>query len=273
MAAIKLIAIDLDGTLLKSKSKIHPKNLAMIHRVYQERPEIKIVIATGRAPITSIKHARECLIDEKTPGQVICYNGGNIIDFIGDKEKVLFEKALLPSQVKKILEFAKKNNLRFWAYSTDNKTAYVDRCSIRGYVLEHFQKLKMKKFNENKIIPFYKVLFFCKNKKHLADMIKKLSKYQDLEIASSSHMLIEVTPLGVNKATGLEFLAEKWNIKPEEILAFGDSMNDYKMLQWAKYGIAMKNANPELKVVAYDVTTSNKKAGVAKAIEKYIFGD
>ncbi len=272
--AIKLIALDLDGTLLKSKTKIHPKNLTMVHRVYQERPEIKIVIATGRAPISSIKHAKKCLIDQKTPGQVICYNGGNIIDFIEDKQKVLFEKALLPSQTKVILEFAKKNNLRFWAYGTDNKTAYVDRYSLRGYVLEHFQKLKLKKIPENQIVSFYKVLFFCKTKKQLAEMLKKMTKYQDLEVVSSSHLLIEVTPVGVNKANGLKFLAEKWNIKPEEILACGDSMNDYKMIQWVKYGIVMKNANPELKAIAYDVTTkTNKQAGVAKAIEKYVFSN
>jgi len=111
--AIKLIALDLDGTLLKSKRKIHPKNLVMVHRVYQEKPEIKIVIATGRAPLSTIKHAKKCLINPKTPGQVICYNGGNIIDFIDDKQKLLFESVLLPSQTKVILEFARKNNLRF----------------------------------------------------------------------------------------------------------------------------------------------------------------
>ncbi|MCL6429199.1 5-amino-6-(5-phospho-D-ribitylamino)uracil phosphatase YcsE [Spiroplasma sp. JKS002669] len=270
--AIKLIALDLDGTLLKSKRKIHPKNLAMVHRVYQEKPEIKIVIATGRAPLSTIKHAKKCLINPKTPGQVICYNGGNIIDFIDDKQKLLFESVLLPSQTKVILEFARKNNLRFWAYGTDNKTAYVDRYSLRGYILEHFQKLKVKKISENQIVSFYKVLFFCKSKKQLAEMLKKMAKYQDLEVASSSHLLIEVTPVGINKANGLKFLAEKWNIKPEEILACGDSMNDYKMLQWVKYGIAMKNANPELKTVAYEVTSkTNKKAGVAQAIEKYVF--
>lgn len=271
--AIKLIALDLDGTLLKSKRKIHPKNLTMIHRVYQERPEIKIVIATGRAPVSSIKHAKKCLIDKKTPGQVICYNGGNIIDFVEDKQKILFEKSLSPSQIKVVLEFARKNNLKFWAYGTDNKTAYIDRFSLKIFVLEHFNKLKVKKIAKNQIISVYKVLFFCKNKKQVAQMLKKLTKYQDLEVASSSHSLIEVTPLGINKAAGLEFLAEKWGIKPEEILACGDSMNDYKMIQWVKYGIAMKNASPELKAVAYDVTTTNKKAGVAKAIEKYIFAD
>lgn len=270
--AIKLIALDLDGTLLKSRGKIHQKNLAMIHRVYQERPEIKIVIATGRAPISTIKHAKKCLIDKKA-GHVICYNGGNVIGLIDDKQKVLFEKSLSPTQVKTILNFARKNNLRFWAYGTDNETAYIDHYSFKVFILENFNKLKVKKIDDNKIVSLYKVLLFCKNGKQVAKMLKKLTKYQDLELATSSHSVIEINPLGVNKATGLEFLAEKWNIKPDEILACGDSMNDYKMLQWVKYGIAMKNAIPELKAIAYDVTTTNKKAGVAKAIEKYVFSN
>ncbi|MDQ7982654.1 MAG: HAD family hydrolase [Spiroplasma sp.] len=268
--AIKLIALDLDGTLLKTKWKIHRKNLEMIKRVYQEKPDIKVVIATGRAPNSTIKHAKKLLVEQKA-GHIICYNGGNVISLVEGKEKILFEKPLSPSQVKDIFAFAKKHNLKFWAYGADNQTAYINSCSFKIFILENFNKLKVKKVTDNQIVSLYKVLLFCKNKKQEPLILKELTKkYPDLELATSSHAVIEINPLGVNKASGLQFLANKWGIKPEEILACGDSMNDYKMFEWVKYGVAMGNSRPELKAIAYDVATTNKKGGVADAIQKYV---
>lgn len=268
---IKLIVLDLDGTLLKTKFRIHPDNLAMIKRVYQEKPEVKVVIATGRSPSSTIRHAKACLMHQKA-GHIICYNGGNVIDiFNKNKEKVLFKKALSKKQIEEVLNFAKENKLKIWAYSTDNKTAYINKFSLKVLFLEHFNQLKTKKIKNKKDLSFYKILLFCKNKKQVPEMVEKLSKKKDLEIASSYTSVIEVNPYGVNKAFAVQFLADKWNIKPEEILACGDGMNDYKMLQWVKYGIAMENGSEELKKIAYDVTDKNTKAGVAKAIEKYLF--
>lgn len=268
--AIKLIVLDLDGTLLKSKWKIHPDNVAMIKRVYQEKPDVRVVIATGRAPISTIPHAKACLINEKA-GHIICYNGGSIIDIINDKQEVLFEKPLASDQVKRILDFAKANKLSLWGYSTDNQTACINRRSLKVLFVEHFNKLKVKKIKINEVPALYKILLFCKNKKQVPEMLTKLADNKDLELATSSHSVIEVNPLGINKAHAVQFLAKKWNIAPEEILACGDGMNDYKLLEWVKYGIAMDNAPDELKKIAYGITAKNTEAGVGKAIEKYLF--
>ncbi|MGL5268748.1 MAG: Cof-type HAD-IIB family hydrolase [Spiroplasma sp.] len=268
--AIKLIVLDLDGTLLKSKSKIHPDNLTMIKRIYQEKPEVKIVIATGRAPIATIKHAKTCLIPEKA-GHIICYNGGNVIDIIDNKQEVLFEKALTPEQVKEVFDFARENKLNLWAYGADNKTAYINHYSLKVLIVECFNNLKIKKIKNDEFPSVYKILMFCKHKKQIPMILQKLSEKKDLELATSSHSVIEINPIGINKANALRFLAKKWDISPEEILACGDGMNDYKMLKWVKYGIAMNNGSDELKKVAYDVTDKNTNAGVAKAIKKYLF--
>lgn len=267
--AIKLIVLDLDGTLLKTKWKIHPDNVTMIRRVYQEKPDIKIVIATGRAPISTIPHAKACLINEKA-GHVICYNGGSIIDIVENKQEVLFEKSLSEQQVKEILDFAKENKLNIWGYSTDNKTAYINHRSLKVLFVEYFNKLKVKKIKNNQIPSFYKILLFCKKKNQVPKMLEKLSEKKDLELATSSHSVIEVNPIGINKASAVQFLAKKWNIQPEEILACGDGMNDYKLLEWVKYGIAMDNGPDELKKIAYGITAKNTNAGVAKAISKYV---
>lgn len=268
--AIKLIVLDLDGTLLKSKWKIHPDNLAMIKKVYQEKPEVKIVIATGRAPISTIEHAKACLIP-KNAGHIICYNGGTVIDIVDNKQKVLFSKALTQTQIKDLVEFAKENKVNLWLYSIDNQTAYINHYSLKVLIVECFNKLKIKKLKDGEFPSAYKILLFCKKKKQLPEVMKKLSEKKDLELAASSHLTIEINPVGVNKAAALQFLTNKWNIAPEDILACGDGMNDYKMLKWVKYGIAMGNASNELKKVAYDVTDKNTNGGVAKAIEKYLF--
>lgn len=267
--SIKLIVLDLDGTLLQSKWKINPENVAMIKRVYQEKPEVKVVIATGRAPISTIPHAKSCLINEKA-GHIICYNGGSIIDIIGNKQEILFEKALSEEQSKEILDFAKANKLNVWGYATDNQTAYINRRSLKVLLVEYFNKLKIKKIKHNEVPSFYKILLFCKSKNQVPKMLEKLNEKKDLELTTSSHSVIEVNPIGVNKASAVQVLAKKWNLQPEEILACGDGMNDYKMLEWVKYGIAMDNASEELKKVAYGITAKNTEAGVAKAIYKYV---
>lgn len=267
--AIKLIVLDLDGTLLQSKWKVHPANIAMIKRVYQEKPDVKIVIATGRAPISTIPHARACLMNEKT-GHIICYNGGSVIDINCNKQEVLCEKVLTTDQTKEILNFAKTNKLHIWGYATDNQTAFINRRSLKVWIAEHFNKVKIKKIKHNEVPEFYKVLLFCKNKKQVPLMVEKLSQNKDLELATSSHSVIEVNPVGVSKASAVQFLAKKWNLQPEEIMACGDGMNDYKLLEWVKYGIAMDNAPEELKKIAYGITSKNTEGGVAKAIEKYV---
>lgn len=267
--SIKLIVLDLDGTLLKSRWKVHPKNLAAIQKAYDKN--IKVIIATGRAPSATIDIAKTCLMHEQT-GHIVCYNGGNIIDITKEnKMDILYEKPLSKDQIQAVIKFANDNNLAMWGYNTDNKTGLINRSSSRVKIMENFNHLPSKQIDENTTESMYKILLFCKKKKQVNPILEKLNDIKDLELATSSHSVIEINPLGINKATAVQFLCEKWAIKPDEVLACGDGMNDYKLIQWAKYGIAMKNGHPNLKLVAYDVTTKNTCAGVAKAIDKYVF--
>ncbi|WP_339040104.1 HAD family hydrolase [Spiroplasma endosymbiont of Andrena trimmerana] len=267
--AIKLIVLDLDGTLLKSRWKIHPKNLIAIQKAYQKN--IKVIIATGRAPSSTIDIAKSCLMHEKT-GHIICYNGGNILDITNDNRlDILYEKSLTKEQIQTIVKFANKNNLAMWGYSTDNKTGLINRRSLKVKIMENFNNLPTKQIDENTDEGMYKILLFCKKKKQVNTILEQLNTIKDLELATSSHSVIEINPIGVNKAAAVQFLCKKWNITPDQVLACGDGMNDYKLIKWAKYGIAMQNAHPNLKEIAYDVTSKNTCGGVAKAIDKYVF--
>lgn len=267
--AIKLIVLDLDGTLLKNRLKVHPKNLLAIKKAQDNN--IKVIIATGRAPSATINIAKACLIHQQT-GHIICYNGGNIIDISTDnKLNVLFEKALTQEQIQAIITFANANNLAIWGYSTDNKTALINRRSLKVKIMENFNHLPTKYVDQTTKETMYKILLFCKKKKQVNPILEQLNNIKGLELTTSSHSVIEINPLGVNKATAVQFLCQKWNIKAQEVLVCGDGMNDYKLIQWAKYGIAMKNGHPNLKTVAYAITSKNTCGGVANAIEKYVF--
>lgn len=267
--AIKLIVLDLDGTLLKNRWTVHPKNLIAIQKAYEK--DVKVIIATGRAPSATIDIARTCLMHEKT-GYIICYNGGNILDITNDNRlDILYEKSLAKKQIQTIIKFANENNLAIWGYSTDNKTGLINRRSLKVKIMENFNHLPTREVDENTDEGMYKILLFCKKKKQVNLVLEQLNTIEGLELATSSHNVIEINPIGVNKATAVQFLCKKWNITSDQVLACGDGMNDYKLIQWAKYGIAMKNGHPNLKTIAYDTTSKNTSGGVAKAIDKYLF--
>lgn len=268
---IKLIVLDLDGTTLKNKWKIHEDNLKIIKKVNEEKPDVKVVIATGRGPKATINHAKTLNIDQ-TSKHIICYNGGNIINLEEGKQNVLYQNALSKEQVEKVFEIAKKHNLSFWGYGVDNESAYLNKHSLKVWIVEKFNKLEIIKVKEGKEIgPLYKILLFYKNKHNFEQALHDLEQHKDLELSSSSFNVIEVNPIGVNKSNAVQFLCEKWKITSDQVLACGDGMNDYKLIKWAKYGIAMENGHENLKIVAHDVTTKNTKGGVAAAIEKYVF--
>ena len=94
------------------------------------------------------------------------------------------------------------------------------------------------------------------------------SKYN---FALTSPRWLEVAPLNINKGNTILQLASELSIQPEEIMVFGDGENDLSMFEVVKYGIAMGNAMPTVKEVAYDVTATNNEDGIAQAIEKYVF--
>ena len=86
----------------------------------------------------------------------------------------------------------------------------------------------------------------------------------------SQDYLLEILPDGASKASGLKKLADRLSILPEEIMAIGDANNDLEMIAFAGLGIAMGNANEQVKAIAQDITDTNENNGVAKAIEKHV---
>ena len=105
-----------------------------------------------------------------------------------------------------------------------------------------------------------------------ADMAAALAKHVGLEgdiTYSTNNGLIEIVPLGISKATGVEELARPLGITADDVVAFGDMPNDVPMLGWAGLGVAMGNAHPDAVAAADEVTTTNADDGVARVLERW----
>ena len=118
---------------------------------------------------------------------------------------------------------------------------------------------------------FYKLLLLCDEEQlNEFEAIIPEEWRNEFYVVRSQKYLIEVLTKGVNKAFGLEKLANKLGIKPSEIAAIGDAANDIEMLEYAGLAIAMGNASEEVKAIADIVTDTNENNGVIKAIDKLI---
>ena len=105
-----------------------------------------------------------------------------------------------------------------------------------------------------------------------SDMAAELAKHVGIEgdiTHSTNNGLVEIMPLGISKATGVEEVARPLGITAEDVVAFGDMPNDVPMLLWAGHGVAMGNAHPEAVAAANEVTVPNNDDGVARVLERW----
>ena len=103
-------------------------------------------------------------------------------------------------------------------------------------------------------------------------MAAELTKHVGIEgdiTYSTNNGLVEIVPLGISKATGVQEVAKPLGIANDEVVAFGDMPNDLPMLLWAGHGVAMGNAHPDVLVAADEVTAPNNDDGVARVLERW----
>ncbi|HLR60891.1 MAG TPA: Cof-type HAD-IIB family hydrolase [Lentibacillus sp.] len=242
---IKLIALDMDGTLLNSELAVSDFNREKIAQALAK--DVHVVLSTGRWLNSCYPYAESL----KLPSFLITCNGGEIWTV----EKELKERHLLdPERVKLMWELANDMELRTWMISTD-KVWY-------GTGPDNFSAHEWLKFGCDSY-----------DRDKLDALIKELSYYDDLELTNSLPTNIEVNPKGVSKASALKKVCEEIGITMDNVLAAGDSLNDIKMIQEAGVGVAMGNAQEAIKNVADYITDTNNQDGVGKAIEKFVLQD
>lgn len=261
---IKLIAIDLDDTLLDSSLKISPRAAAAIQKAADAG--IIVTIATGRMYQSALPYAKQLGLDVP----LITYNGGLIKAAISGET---FYHEPVPSDISvKILDMFRRNKWHIQLYIHDDlyvkemnekSKQYVKIAGVKAYAMgEELYDIKeaptkMLAITEPECLP----LMTAKLREELGDSIY---------LASSKPTFLEITHPKVNKGAALEKLAQKLGIEQQEIMAVGDSGNDLPMIQYAGYGVAMGNASEQVKAAAQFITKTCNDDGVAEAIERIL---
>ena len=259
---IRLIATDLDGTLLNNEHKISDYNKKVISAVNEKG--IKVILSTGRPTSAATKFLDDLNIET----DMISFNGAMITD---RKVNILYENNLESSIGKELIEIAKKYKIYYQGFLgerwnlSDAKSKwlnfYISIAKIDNYSVG---------FDNIKDFSFSKFMFIGENEilKEIAEELDKKLK-DKVYYAFSRPVYLEVHSPKVSKANALCFLLNKYDIKKENVMAFGDNNNDIEMLEIAGISVAVDNAENALKEKAKYITKSNIENGVGYFINKY----
>ncbi len=286
----KLVAIDLDGTMLNQYGIVTEKTKKAIQNVIQKGTEI--VIASGR-PIDSIKTIAKEIGSEK---YFIAGNGALIYDI--QKDEIIYDKFLSKQKVLEIIKICEENSISYNVYTDQTILATALKYNVLYYQKENLKKEESKQtkisiienmyeyVKERKEEKFLKITICDESQAVFQSIIRKLRKIEGIEVLDVSHMsrktikqgteeimveyyYTEITMKNVDKWEALKHLIEKLGISKEEVMAIGDNVNDKKMIQEAGLGVIMEGSTPEVTKIADYITLSNKEDGVANVLEKF----
>ena len=286
----KLVAIDLDGTMLNSYGMVTESTKQVIKNTINKGTEV--IIASGR-PIDSIKTIAKEIGSEN---YFIAGNGALIYDI--KKDEIIYEKFMNKQKVLEIIKICEENSISYNIYTEKTIIAKGLKYNVLYYYKENLKKEENKKTNITIVEDVYEYIKNLENEKFLKitvcdetksvfnSIIRKLRTVEDIDVLDVLHMsrkmikqgtedvpieyyYTEISLKDVDKWNAIEYLANKMNISKDEIIAIGDNINDKEMIENAKVGIAMGQSTPVITKIADFVTLNNNEDGVAKALEKY----
>lgn len=265
----KLIVMDMDGTLTNSKKEISPYTQEIL--IEAQRQGAKLVLASGRPTHGLYIEAKQLRMDE-FGGILMSFNGARVIEY--PKETVLYNHVVLPKCKRPIINNARALNLSVMIHDgefvvTDDENCYkadyeASICHMNIKVVEDLNAY-VDHFDPNKFLVSGPADYL---KTQLEDF--RLPFGDMLTICTSAPFYIEVVDNGIDKGSSLRQLCETLGISQEEVIAFGDEMNDLTMLQYAGHGVAMGNAVKPIKLIADEVTYSNDEDGIVHVIQPYL---
>ena len=269
MVPVRLLALDMDDTLLRSDLSISFRTRNAVRKA--EARGVTIALASTRAP-SVLERFSDILGLSKRQGYLIA-NNGTVIQECRTGE-IIYEQRLNTAAALLVFDMADAEGFAVQIY--DDDILYVSRTNefseydkkitgLRQVVVDNFRSMIASGCHKL-LIPGDPMIL-----QPLAQLLENLS--ENAKIHASKPYRLEVLPCGADKGNALCTIADKLSIPREAVMAVGDSMNDASMLRWAGYPVAMINADPELKDIAALITEkSNDEDGVAEIIERYILG-
>lgn len=260
---IKLIATDMDGTLLTTEKEFPPHLFNVIDRLHERN--IKFAVASGRQYYTLLKDF-EPVKDEVT---FICENGALVFD----KGENIFCDAMAYEDIAKCIEIIRGIENAYpilcgvdSAYIEDdhqefnqNADMYYARCERVDNLLEAAKKDRICKI----------AIFDTEDAQvNTYEQVKQLN--DTYKVSLSGHQWVDIMNPTVNKGEAMRLIQKKYDISYDETMAFGDYLNDYEMMQTCYYNYAMENAHDELKSICNFRAPSNDENGVIVTIEHFL---
>lgn len=261
---IKMVVTDIDGTIYSPELGIKQSIKECIQNLCKKG--IHVAIATGRT-YGSAKTVADN-IGIKCP--LICYQGGLVNSYDGE---ILDVKYLNPVIAKEIINDFRKRNIHLNVYVEDKLYVEDDDEYIKDYIGDKgIDYYKVESFEELDFTKLNKLLAIKYDVQFIDNLIKELQeKYPEIYVVKSYDYFCEIANKDATKGHAIKFLADKYGIKTDEVLAIGDQNNDIEMVETAGIGIAMGNGTPEIKKAADYITDTVENDGFIKAINKYVW--
>ncbi len=264
----KLVAVDIDGTLVTDTKELLPQTKADIHRFIGNGGVF--VLATGR-PTPGIRRYAAELELARLGGYVISYNGARAFDM--KSGKLLFQKNIPIDCYSRIFDAAEQLSLSLTGYKNDvavtqkaNDRYFVMETTINGLEIRRVPDLKTEfTYETPKFLITGEADFLSETEVKLRDLLSDLP----LAVFRSEPFFLEITARDCDKGTAILELAEMLHLHQEETMACGDGFNDVTMLQSVSFGVAMQNAQLPAKSAAQYITESNNENGVGNAIRLF----
>ncbi|GIO93457.1 Cof-type HAD-IIB family hydrolase [Paenibacillus lactis] len=243
-AKYKLIALDLDGTLLTDEKQITQETKRWLQ--YAIDHGVKVMFSTGRGLQTAQGLWDELGLDSP----MVLLNGAEIWEGPGRLKKRVF---LPRDTVRNIHAIASERGEWYWGYSVESLTG------DKEWTPEMFDR------------DWMKFGIGSHDQQKLAEIKEELLRWGTLEVTRSAPTNMEISVKGTTKESGVQEVCQMLGLSMSDVIAMGDSDNDAKLLKAAGLGVAMANGEDYIKSIADVMTATNNEDGVAQAIRKYVF--
>lgn len=272
MSGYKLIAFDMDGTLLNSEKKISSETLKAIEKAFDKGKEV--VFCTGRC----IAELKEYIEQIPRLRYIVGVSGALVYDL--KEEKEIYLEEIPKEQVRYMVDVIETEDIMPQMLNHDSIVSKKDSLNMdhfqMGKYTPLFEKVATKvdniyEYYKQNEIPVIKLNLYHttpENRQKTRDRLEKLG----LELVNAETTSLEISAEGITKGTGLEKLAKHLGITMNEMIAVGDADNDIDVLSKVGLSIAMENANEKVKSICDVVVNDCDSNGCAEAIEKYLLG-
>lgn len=288
----KLVAIDLDGTMLNNYGEVLEETKNTLREAIKKDKEV--IIASGRSIDSIMTIANEIGIKN----YIIAGNGAVIYDI--KENKNIYEKYISKNKIMEIMKICDENNIFYNIYTNKTIVTTKLKCNVLYYYKENLKKEESKRtsltivenisdyikhMTEDESI--LKIMICDEDQMVFNSIMKKLRTIENVEVLEVSHMsrkiikqgsedisieyyYTEVSMENVDKWYAIEYLINKLNIDKEEVITIGDNVNDEKMIVNAGMGVAMEQSTPKIRDIAKYVTKNNNEDGVGEAVKKFM---